>query len=115
MRRCCGRLPISVQSQETTAFLPLSLFQLSLPPAKVFAKAACPVCNVISACADKAKDLLIHSIGLCVCSGTSGYLSLCDPMDCSLPPGSSAHGILQAGILQWVTTPSSRGSSRPRD
>ena len=28
-------------------------------------------------------------------------LTLCDPMDCSLP-GSSVHGILQARILQWV-------------
>ena len=27
--------------------------------------------------------------------------TLCDPMDCS-PPGSSAHGILQARILEWV-------------
>ena len=31
------------------------------------------------------------------------------------PYGSSVHGILQAGILGWVTMPSSRGSSRPRD
>ena len=31
--------------------------------------------------------------------------SLCDPMDCS-PPGSSAHGILQARILEWVGIPS---------
>ena len=30
--------------------------------------------------------------------------TLCDPMDYSLP-GSSVHGILQAGILQWVTMP----------
>ena len=36
--------------------------------------------------------------------------TLCDPMDCSLP-GSSVHGILQARILEWVATPSSRGSS----
>ena len=35
-------------------------------------------------------------------------------MDCS-PPGSSAHGILQARILEWVAISSSRGSSRPRD
>ena len=28
-------------------------------------------------------------------------LTLCDPMDCS-PPGSSAHGILQARILEWL-------------
>ena len=41
-------------------------------------------------------------------------LTLCDPMDCS-PPGSSVHGILQAGILEWVATSFSRGSSRPRD
>ena len=27
--------------------------------------------------------------------------TLCDPMDCS-PPGSSAHRILQAGVLEWV-------------
>ena len=41
-------------------------------------------------------------------------LILCDPMDCR-PPGSSAHGILQARILEWVAMPSSRGSSRPRE
>ena len=28
-------------------------------------------------------------------------LTLCDPVDCSLP-GSSVHGILQARILEWV-------------
>ena len=40
-------------------------------------------------------------------------VTLCDPMDCS-PPGSSAHGILQARILKWVAIPFSRGSSQPR-
>ena len=39
--------------------------------------------------------------------------ALCNPMDCSLP-GSSVHGILQAGILEWVVMPSSRGSSRSK-
>ena len=34
-------------------------------------------------------------------------LTLCDLMDCS-PPGSSVHGILQAGTLEWVAMPSSR-------
>ena len=34
--------------------------------------------------------------------------TLCDPLDCS-PPGSSAHGILQARILEWAAMPSSRG------
>ena len=40
-------------------------------------------------------------------------LTLCDPMDCSLP-GSSLHGILQARVLEWVAIAFSRGSSRPR-
>ena len=31
------------------------------------------------------------------------YLTVLDPMDCS-PPGSSAHGILQAGALEWGAT-----------
>ena len=35
-------------------------------------------------------------------------------MDCS-PPGFSVHGLLQARILEWVATSSSRGSSQPRD
>ena len=42
------------------------------------------------------------------------YRTLCKPMECS-PPGSFDHGILQARILEWVATPFSRGSSRPRD
>ena len=41
-------------------------------------------------------------------------MTLCDPTDCS-PPGSSVREILQATILEWVATPLSRGSSRPRD
>ena len=45
--------------------------------------------------------------------------TLCDPMDCS-PPGSSVLGIIQAGMLEWVAIPFSRGSpgrgsSWPRD
>ena len=31
-------------------------------------------------------------------------LTLCDPMDCSLPD-SSIHGVLQARILEWVVCP----------
>ena len=41
-------------------------------------------------------------------------LNLCNSMDYS-PPGSSAHGIIQAGILKWVAISFSRGSSWPRD
>ena len=39
-------------------------------------------------------------------------LTLCDPMDCSLP-GSSVHGILQARTLEWGATPFSKESSHP--
>ena len=35
-------------------------------------------------------------------------------MGCNLP-GSSAHWILQARILEWITISSSRGSSQPRN
>ena len=35
-------------------------------------------------------------------------LTLCNPMDCSLP-GSSLHGILQARILEWVAIFTSPG------
>ena len=42
------------------------------------------------------------------------YMTLCDPMNCSLP-GSSVHGISQARILEWVAISSSKGSSWPRD
>ena len=40
-------------------------------------------------------------------------LTLCEPIDCN-PPGSSVHGILQARILEQVSMPFSRVSSRPR-
>ena len=42
------------------------------------------------------------------------FPTLCDSMDRSLPV-SYLHGILQASILEWVATPSSRGSFQPRD
>ena len=41
-------------------------------------------------------------------------LTLCNPMDCSLP-GSSVHGILQARILEWVAIFFSKGSSQCRN
>ena len=36
-------------------------------------------------------------------------LTFCDPMEYRV------HGILQARILEWITTPFSRASSQPRD
>ena len=41
------------------------------------------------------------------------HLTLYDLIGCS-PPGSYVHGILQAGILEWVAISSSRGSSNSR-
>ena len=41
-------------------------------------------------------------------------LTLCNAMD-GKPPGFSVHGVLQAGILEWVSMPSSRGPSGTRD
>ena len=47
-------------------------------------------------------------------SVTKSCLTLCDPMDCSLP-GCSVHGILQARIQEWVAISFSKGSSQCRD
>ena len=41
-------------------------------------------------------------------------LTLCDPMECSLPD-CSVHGILQARIPEWAAMHSFRGSSQPKD
>ena len=49
---------------------------------------------------------------VCVCA--QSCLTLCNPMDYSLP-GSTAHGIFQAGKMKWVAISSSRGSSWPMD
>ena len=38
-------------------------------------------------------------------------LTLCDPMNCSLP----VHGIFQARVLEWVAISFPRSSSQPRD
>ena len=57
---------------------------------------------------------MLHDGCVCVCVCARMYAqscpTLCDPMDCSLP-GSSVREILQAGILEWVSISSSRGSS----
>ena len=56
----------------------------------------------------------ISLITHCCCSVAQLCLTVCDPMDYSLPR-SSIHGILQARVLEWVAISFSRGSSRPRD
>ena len=47
-----------------------------------------------------------------LCSVTQSCLTLCDPVDCSLP-GSSVQGILQTRILEWVAMPSSGSLPNP--
>ena len=65
----------------------------------------------------KLELMLVHifpkSVYVCAKSLQS-CLTLCDPMDCSLP-GSSDQGIFQARTLEWVALPSFRGSSWCRD
>ena len=41
----------------------------------------------------------------------SSVLTLCDPMDCSLP-GFSVHGIFQARVLEWVAISFSRADNK---
>ena len=48
---------------------------------------------------------------VCVCA--QSCLTLCNPMDCSLP-GFSVCGIFQARILEWVAISYSRESFQPR-
>ena len=65
-----------------------------------------PVCVCVCVC-------VCASMHVCVLV-TLPCLTVCNPMDCS-PPGFSAHGILQARILEWVAIAFSSGSSEPRD
>ena len=61
-------------------------------------------------------ELLINLTRLCCCCClvAKSCLTLCDPMDCTLP-GSSVHGISQARTLEWLAISFSRRSSQPRD
>ena len=51
---------------------------------------------------------------MCMCLVTQLCLTVCNPLDYSLP-GFSVHGIFQARILEWVATSFSRGSSQSKD
>ena len=58
-------------------------------------------------------DTMVSPTGWCYLVAKS-CLTVCNIIDCS-PPGSSAHGISQARMLEWVAISFSRGASRARD
>ena len=64
---------------------------------------------------DGERQILYVIIYMCArACKVASVMSVCDPMHHGFP-GSSDHGILQARILEWVATFSSRRSSWPRD
>ena len=58
------------------------------------------------------KTRVSHSMPVCGQRGTQLCLTLCSPMDYSLP-GSSTHGISQGRILEWVAISSPRSLPDP--
>ena len=54
-----------------------------------------PVCLCVCVC------VCVHACTYVCVLVIQSCLTLCDPMDCSLP-GSSVHGTLQARILEWI-------------
>ena len=52
---------------------------------------------------------MIHHPHMMIVKVAQSRLTLCGPIDYT------AHGILQARILEWVAVPFSMGSSQPRD
>ena len=79
---------------------------------------------VLNSSLGKVKNFHLASQGLltfpcpvtstCESEVAQSCLTLCNPMDCSLP-GSSVHGIFQARVLERVAISFSRGSSSPMD
>ena len=60
-------------------------------------------------------NILLSCMHVCVCCVCVQLcLTLCNPMDCSLP-GSSVHGIFQVRILEWAAISPSKESSHSRD
>ena len=58
---------------------------------------------------------IVNNICKCVCMLSHSVMSdSATPIDSS-PPGSSAHGIFHATIVEWVSISYSRGSSQTRD
>ena len=73
-----------------------------------------PVTPAVAACCWSGSCVALEQLSESESEVAQSCLTLCDPMDCSLP-SSSVHGILQAKVLEWVAVSFSRGSSQPRD
>ena len=70
---------------------------------------------IILSQSDRERQMLYDTAHACMhVQSLQSCLTLCDPAVHS-SPGSSVHEILQAGVLNLVDRPSSRGSSLPRD
>ena len=65
--------------------------------------------GVILMSANKEEKLVNYP---CMCSAAQSSLTLCNPMDCSLP-GFSVHEIFQARIQEWVVIFSDRDLPDP--
>ena len=92
------------------------MYEMLSPGKIIFLKGRLPAWLLIlffSFQCQKIPEWFIHKH--CVCAESlQSCPTLCNPIDCR-PSGPSVHGILQARILGWVTMPSSRRSSQPRD
>ena len=67
----------------------------------------CVIQYILNHCV-KFSNTKIMFIYVCTCSVSKSCLTLCDPVDYSLPD-SSVHWIFQARILEWVSIFFSRG------
>ena len=93
------------------------LFALTLSSSLLLISGSSSWLHVRDTCPDCAANQLLHwspSLQLSMLACAQSCLTLCNPMDCSLP-GSSVLGIFQARILEWVAISSSRWSSQTRD
>ena len=70
-----------------------------------------PICILLNICV---VSTFPNYISMHMCLVAKSCPTFCDPMDCS-PQSFFVHEVFQARILEWVTMPSSRGSSWPRD
>ena len=69
-----------------------------------------PVGSMTTIGPGRAREMMVSETQKSESEVTQLSLTLCDPMDYSLP-GFSIHGIFQARILEWVTISFSRRSS----